>query len=103
MPRADTNSGEFAVDGSAEPKRRDTNMDMSRDAIAQPEVPETVNYSREFRFASCSVTVRGVLWWGKPKVKVSAGATMTPDEALELAEAILAARRVAIETEVPDA
>lgn len=50
-------------------------------------------FLRELRFHSCFVTVAVTDFGGRERVQVSAGATMTPEEALDLAKAILEARR----------
>lgn len=54
-------------------------------------------YSKILRFEMCVVEVRADdEWHGRPEIHVSAGSTVSPEEALVLAETILAARRAAI-------
>lgn len=52
-----------------------------------------VEFSRVHRFTSCHVTVTGEVRNDRPEVRLSAGATLTMEQALELAESIMAARR----------
>lgn len=78
--------------------------------VIDPECPEhgnqapladstyRVHYSKMHRFkAGSAVEVRGATDRGVPVVKISAGLDASPEEALELAESILHARRVAME------
>jgi hypothetical protein len=52
----------------------------------------SVPFRREFKFSGCFVTVSVVDHGAGPRVNVNAGATMEPQEALQLAEAIVEAR-----------